>query len=95
MIVFNYSKTTKAPPSGQLGCKVSRQRSATKAGEGKRVRGGEGPYLGCEGEKCYIKGKRDCCLCFERIQMQRTSTLLMIPQQELKETGEGGETGHR
>lgn len=83
---------TVAPPSGHLGYKVSGQRSGEKRVD-KRVRGDGHPYLVCEGGKCYRKGKRDWCLCFERIKKQRTSTLLMIHGQEVKETGEVGETG--
>lgn len=60
----------------------------TKVGEkeveDKRLRDGGRPYLVCEGGKCYRKGKRDWCLCFERIKKQRTSILLMIHGQEVK-----------
>ena len=60
----------------------------------KGVRNGERPYLVCEGGKYYRKRKRDWCLCCERIKKQRPSTLLMIHTQEVKDTGDVGETGH-
>lgn len=88
--MFNpFTENSEVSESGQSGSNVSGEQV-----EDKRVRGGERPYLVCEGGKCYRKGKRDWCLCFERIKKQRTSALLMIHGQEVKETGEVGETGH-